>query len=293
MDPSLTHERSRTITFSLLTTGASLIPTVYVAVISNSLTLFTDLLRCAVEFLAILVAFLISRQTRPENLKRYNYGFSKLEHLSSLTVGAAMAVAFIVATFSALQRIVAPEVVVNAGLGLILAVLSVLGNLYIWAKNAALARRAPSPITQAQARLFLSKTVACLVVAISLSMTIFFKESAIGMHADALGSLAVAGFLLYSSYHMIFHSLGEILDASLEENAQLLIMKTLVKFESQYKNFSRIRTRYGGEKNYIELWLDFDPTLRLEEIHKTTSAICKEIENIIPAAEVVIVPMPG
>lgn len=293
MDQASYIIRSRTLTISLVSTGLSLIPTFYAAFISNSLTLFADLLRCLVEFLAILAAFIIARMTRPENLQKYNYGFGKLEHLSSLVVAAAMLMAFIIMTLAAAQRLFSPQAITNTGFGLILAICSVGGNIYIWQRNVKLARVNASPITAAQSRLFLSKAIACLVVVITLCVGMYLNNSFIGMHSDALGSMAVAGFLLYSSYNMIFHSLGEMLDASLEEGAQLLILKSLVKFESSYKNISRIRTRQGGAKNYIELSLEFNGALTLSEIHEIAKSIRKEIEDQIPAAEVVVIPLPA
>ena len=291
MDASTRPKRLRTITISLVSTGLSLIPTVYVAIISNSLTLYADLLRCAVEFMAILISYIILLKTRPENLAYYNYGFGKLEHLSSLSVGGAMLVAFLITAFSAIQRIFNPQFVENAELGFYLAAVSVAGNIFIWSQNLAMARINPNPMTLAQVRLFMSKTVACLVVVISLACGILFKDSYLGLHADTIGSLAVAGFLLYSGYNMIFFSLKEMLDSSLEEGAQLLILKALVKFDSDYKNIERIRTRYGGDKNYIELSLHFDGNLSLNRINTVIEAIRKEITHAIPTAEVIVIPL--
>jgi ferrous-iron efflux pump FieF len=292
MDESSYKSRERTLTISLVLTFLSLFPTLYVALISNSLTLFADLLRCLVEFLAILVAFIIARKTRPENLQHYNYGFGKLEHLSSLIVAAALLIAFAITSIAAFHRLFAPQEVQNGQMGLYLGILSVFGNLYIWRQNSRLAGKTTSPISRSQARLFLSKTIACVVVVISLSAGMFFSHNIIGLHADAIGGLTVAAFLFYSSYQIIFHSLARLVDASLEEGAQLLILKSLVKYEASYKNVSSVRTRHGGDKNYIELWLEFDESLILRDIHDISEKICKEIESQIPATEVVIIPLP-
>ncbi|MCO6430866.1 MAG: cation diffusion facilitator family transporter [Deltaproteobacteria bacterium] len=286
-------KRDRTLTFTLVATFLALLPTAYVTFISNSITLFADLLRCVVEFLAILIAYIISRKTQPKNLQHYHYGFEKLEHVSGLAVGGAMLVAFVVTAFAAVERLIHPVQVENAGLGLLLALLSVLGNLYIWGRNARLLAFAPSPLSVSQARLFRSKTLACTAVTASLTLSIYSPDTTLGMLADPAGSLAVAGFLLYSSYAIIFQSLGEIVDWSLEESAHLLIMKALVKYESHYTTLVGIRTRRGGEKNYIELSLEFDGRLALSEIHRRSQEISQEITRQIPAAEVTIVPLPA
>ena len=102
--------------------------------ISNSLTLFADLLRCLVEFIAIAITWVVSLKTTAKNAQFYHYGFSKLEHLASLAVGSAMMIVFVVALTSSIFRFFSPQSVHDVMLGLIFALLSVAGNIFIFYK---------------------------------------------------------------------------------------------------------------------------------------------------------------
>lgn len=282
-------ERQFILNLSLATTFLSLLPTAYVTFISNSLTLYADLLRSAVEFLAIAVAWFITKKSNPENLRYYNYGFGKLEHAGSIVVALAMFLAFMATTIVSIVRFLHPIPVENTYLGFILALLSVIGNAFVWYKNAKILKTTNSPISDSQAKLFRSKTFACSVVVFSLLISSFFSANAVIVYVDPLGSLVIGGFLLYSSYDLIFHSLGDILDQSLEEGAQLIILKTLVKFDSLYKDLFKIRTRRGGQKNYIELWLAFEGQLPLSTVQHSIETIKSDLERQLPGAEVLIV----
>lgn len=285
-------ERLYTITISLITTFLSLIPSFYVTIISNSSTLLADLLRCVVEFLAILTAFIVTLKTKPQNLRYYNYGFGKLEHLSSIAVAGAMLVAFMVLFYVGINKFLMPAIPENTIPGLALSLLSVAGNLFLCLKNINLSKKTPSPIAVSQARLFRSKTFASAAVTLSLLLGMNFPDSIIGQYADAAGTFAVAAFLFYSGYELVFRSLGEIIDRSLEEGAQLLILKALIKFEANYSAILRIRTRRGGDKDYIELWLEFNGEYNLNKIQALIMDIKNEIKSHIRSAEILVIPVP-
>ena len=291
--PGVTVSRKeQLLLFSAATTFASLIPTAYAAWISNSVILRADFLRCLVEFVAILLSWLIVRQVSRSDRTRYNYGFGKLEHLSGLLVGGAMSVTSFVLVISSVRRFESPESISNGWPGFVLSVLSVGGNVAVWLYNERLCGIQSSPIIEAQRRLFKAKTGASLVVFVSLLCSLVGRDALLALYSDPVGSLLLAGFIAYSAFQLISSSMSGLVDASLDEVLQFAILKTLVEHDAEYAGFNEIRSRRSGTEVLIEIALEFDPALALEEIHRRTSTIKQSLTEKIPFARVSIVPLP-
>ena len=287
---ALASKKERALLVGVVTTFLSLIPTAYATLISNSVILFTDLMRCAVEFFAILLAWLILRHVSKGDKSRFNYGYGKLEQISSVVVAIAMLGTFLAVIISALMRFLSPQQVEHAGFGFVLGLLSVLGNLSLLKVYRGLARQSPSPMMESQWRLFRAKTCASAIVVISLLPSMLGGAFTAIWYADPLGSLFLSGFLLYSAMGLFSSSMRELLDSSLEEGLQLAILKTLVEFDADYLGFRSMRSRRSGNKVFVELFLEFKPQLSVGEFAAISAKMAHRLSEVIPGCEVAIVP---
>lgn len=287
---SLGVKKQRALLVAVVTTFFSLIPTAYATFVSNSVILFTDLLRCAVEFCAILLAFLILRSVSHGDKSRFNYGYGKLEQISSVAVAVAMLGTFFAVIVSAAMRLLSPQPVENATFGFILGVLSVLGNVSLWRVNYGLAKQAPSPMMDSQWRLFRAKSCASIIVVCSLAPSMVGNLQNVLWYADPVGSLLLSGFLLYSAMGLFSSSMRELLDSSLEEGLQLAILEILVQFEAEYHGFRSMRSRRSGNKVFIELFLEFDARMSIADFSAVSARMTRQLQDRIPGSEVTIIP---
>ncbi len=289
MTSLLKPNKDQLLHISVLTTFLSLIPTAYAALLSNSLTLYADFLRCAVEHLSIVLAWILVRKMRSTGDHEFHFGFGKLERLSSLLVACAMLVTISVLFISAIVRFFEPRVIEDQMFGFILAVLSVGGNCFLWIKNANLSRDDNSPVLLSQVILFRAKTLASLIVVLSLGVTLLFPHTLLALYIDPAGSLCIALYLVPSLKGLFEESVPDLIDRALEESYQLLIVKTLVEYESEYEHLREIRTRKSGVKSYIYIHLEFKGDQPTEKTIDTARRLRKHIEEQIPASEVQIV----
>lgn len=267
-----------------------MIPTAYVALISNSVTLYADLLRCLAEFSAILCAWLVVRKIESEDESTFNYGFGKLERLSSLLVAAALFVTFLVSLSLGLRRLWYPEVLQNSEYGFLFAILSVAGNAILWRLNYKHEAAAASPVIDSQWRLFRAKTAASSAVVLSLGVGMFFSDYAFAQYADPFGALVLSAFILYSAITIVSDSMNDLVDRSLEEALQMIILAALVKYDSEYMGLERIRSRRSGNRVYVELFLMFADERSMADIRDSATRIRAELEANIPGSEVTIIP---
>lgn len=286
----LSRKKERALRVGVITTFGSLIPTAYATCVSNSVILLTDLLRCSVEFCAILASWLILRRVLSSDTSKFNYGYGKLEQIASLAVAAAMLGTFLAVLISAISRFLEPQHVSNGFFGFILGLLSVSGNVTLWIAYRSLARQSVSPMMESQWRLFRAKTWASTIVVCSLLPSVFGSSSPILIYADPVGSLILSGFLLHSAIGLFSSSMHELLDSTLEEALQLSIIKTLVLCETDYNGLKQIRSRRSGGRIFVELFLEFDPKLSLADFESAAKKIRGHLLSSIPDSEITVIP---
>ncbi|MCB0344351.1 MAG: cation transporter, partial [Bdellovibrionales bacterium] len=183
-----------------------------------------------------------------------------------------------------------PEVLVNTEYGLLFAILSVFGNAVLWQLNFKHESSAASPVIDSQWRLFRAKTAASSAVVLSLGVGTFFADYSFAQYADPFGALVLSAFILYSAITIVSDSMNDLVDRSLEEALQMIILAALVKYDNEYMGLERIRSRRSGNRVYVELFLMFADDRTMADIRDSAKRIRAELEANIPASEVIVIP---
>jgi divalent metal cation (Fe/Co/Zn/Cd) transporter len=230
------------------------------------------------------------RKVAAADTARFNYGFGKLEQLASVAVASALFLTFLIALTIGLRRLFLPEVVENVGFGLILALLSVGGNAFLWVLNYLSYCRSRSPISDSQWRLFRAKTMATVVVLASLSGAVLFPTAAWSLYIDGVGSILLSVFMLWSAYSLVSVSVPDLIDCAVEETLQVRIEELLAGFSTCYVKLERMRSRRVLKRIYVELFISFDTRLPFGEVHETVMNIKEVVCEKLPGAEVLVIP---
>jgi divalent metal cation (Fe/Co/Zn/Cd) transporter len=157
-------------------------------------------------------------------------------------------------------------------------------------KNVRILKQQSSPIIASQARLWFSKACFDITMASVLIMALIFDEFTWSLYLDPLASLVGAGFLIHGAWAITSSSVGDLLDVSLEESTQLVILRELVKHFDDYDALHKVRSRRSGSNVFIEIFMSFDPELKMLEITKRIERLHDNISAIIPGAQVLIIP---
>lgn len=272
------------------TTLLSLIPTAYAALISNSTTLFADLLRCLGEFFSILASWFVLIKMSRNETTRFNYGYGKLEQLAGIAVAAALFLTFLVSLTSGIRGLILPAKLENAEFGFVFAILSVLGNALLWVSNYIADARNPSPIAESQWKLFRAKACATMVVVISLGTALTFADSRASVYVDPVGSIALSLFMLWQSYKLVSASVPDLIDYAIEETLQSTLDKILADHRQSYSHVEKVRSRRTARKIYIELFLAFPPEVPFGEVHRRVMLLKHAIEGHFPGADITVIP---
>ncbi|MCG2659345.1 MAG: cation transporter [Kiritimatiellae bacterium] len=286
------RERTERTAFTgVITCGLGLVLIIISVIFSNSLVQMADLFNSVLEFISISLSWLTLRALRKDNRAVFNYGLGKIENISSLFIGAFMLVSILIMAILIGYRLLHLVRIQGFGVWLGIACTLIFGtlNAILWVKSLRHKRAAPSPIVDAQCRLFAVKTVGntCMFFTFVLSLSLDYHWV---LYLDPLASCITVGFMSQSAWKLIRHSIHDLLDRSLDEPLQALINKQLFRFFDEYTSLDSVRSRYSGQNVFIEIFLGFDSQRPLAEVQKITDTIKHNLEADIPHAEVLVIP---
>jgi ferrous-iron efflux pump FieF len=220
-------------------------PTLLIAVLANSMTLYADLLGDCNVFFANAMLLFILRKMRTGMGAHFDYGAGKIENLIGV-VGAwfvVLSVGYIM--YTSIGRFFSP-VPLDPGhlaMGAAIMTASMASSGYLWIRNYRIHKRIPSSVTDIQWRVPMSDTVIAGGILVSLLAMILLREYAWSLYIDPAISLALGGVIIYSFHGLIKTSLFDLLDRTLEEKYQLIITRELANHYHEYAHFHGVRSR--------------------------------------------------
>ncbi|MFM1885789.1 MAG: hypothetical protein RL026_946 [Pseudomonadota bacterium] len=282
----------------LATTFVGLVAGIVVVLNSNSLALVADLCNALLEFTADLLAYLTFRLLRSQRFAALEYGLGKFENVASLFIGLLMLLSTLLLGGMALQRLSEPVDVGGDGLWLGLATAAVMSvlNARLWWQANGHHQRDPSPLVDAQRRLFASKSLMDGIVFASTLVTVTMAFP--GVHyVDTAASLVIGGFMLTHAWRMIRHSLKDLVDHSISEPLQAVINQQLALHFDAYAGLDGVRSRCAGGDVFIEIFLSFEARTPIGDIQGVLDGLRQGVEQHIRNARVTVVarsqPRPG
>ncbi len=260
------------------------------AVLSNSLIIFTDLLRSVSEFLAFFFAWLTMRRIAGGKVAGYEFGYGKLESASSLLMAGVLVSFLVIALVGAVERFQHPVETHRVELGFFVALAATGWNAVMWRRGVHRVRRDPSPIIVSHAHVFRNKTLANGTVVAGLTLSEALEGFPGALYIDPATALVLCGFLALSIYSIVSQNAADLLDRTLDESLQLRILRTLSAHFDEYVAFHGMRSRRSARTVYIELFLEFEGTRTMADVQAAIDRITADLERDIPDSEVVIAP---
>jgi len=156
----------------------------------------------------------------------------------------------------------------------------------LWARIRLSLREQSSAILASQASLWFSKALFDALMACALGLGLIFAEQRWSHYLDPLAALVGAAFLLHGAWAITSSSVGDLLDATLEESLKLRIMRHLVEHFDDYERLHGLRARRSGPRVYVEIFLEFAADLPSAIALERIEAMRAEMTASIPGAEI-------
>lgn len=293
MEHNLTSEatKERTAVISMITDIALLIPSIMVALLANSMTLYTDLLGDCNVFFANFMLWLILYRTRKGMGAHYDYGTGKMENLITVLGGWLLVLSLGYIVYTSIGRLVSPiRLEANTtlmGAAIMLVSAAVFG--YLWIRNYRIHKAIPSPITEIQWRVPMSNALIASGILLTLLLTVIFQKYSWSYYIDPIVSLIMCIYIIYTFFGLLKTSLFDLIDKTLDESYQLIITRELVSFYDAYKQLHGVRSRRAGGMIFIDIFLEFDAEQRMGDVWQVAAAIQASLESKIENSTINIV----
>ena len=195
-----TKSGSRTLLLSILMSAPGPLVVGLGLMAGRSNTQIADFVRRSAELLAIIMSFVVYQITTKDNFSNETKR-ARLERRSNGFVGAMMCLG---GSFMILLAFLSDHTQKgNVIPGLAIAVMGVIANTAFWIKYTRLNRKEPNAILQVQSRLYRAKSLVDGCVTAALLSVVIAPASPVSYWMDFLGSLIVAGYLIYCGVRTI------------------------------------------------------------------------------------------
>jgi cation diffusion facilitator family transporter len=288
-----TLDKQRIVTQALVVNVLSVIPVGLTAVLANSMAMYADLLTYANMILANLVTWHTFRRMASGRTHGYDYGLGKIENGASLAASALILMAVVVTSYVSVHRLFVEPVQLTPwlmALCVLVQIASALLNAWLWVKGRRLAQAEYSPLLEAQWRANRADAIQSVSIIVTLGLSLVFHRFAWSVYLDPVGAILVSAGIVFSYRQVIHSSVCDLMDRSLEESVQMLIVKKLVEHFEHYDALHGVRSRRAGNRMFVELHLEFDPDARMGDVQARIDQIKQSMEREIPGSEISIVP---
>jgi len=184
-------EKQREILLSLLLSAMMLLPLLVAAVFSNSMIALIDLLQESSDTVAVCFSFFAIRKISQGKNLSYNFGYGKLEGVSSLVVSAMLLISVIFVLYHLVEAFAHPVALVGFGVyvSIVSNLIDGIISLVQWRRLRFLLKHDVSPIIEGQMSLFRAGFIASTTVSIGLLLSLAFNDKSWGHLIDPIGGL--------------------------------------------------------------------------------------------------------
>ena len=244
--------------------------------LTGSVGLLSEAYESIINLVAALAAFwALSYATKPPDAE-HTFGHSKAEYFSGALEGLLILVAAGTIAVTAGQRLLNPQPIEQAGLGLVLALVATAINGGVaWILLRA-SRRLRSITLRADAHHLLTDvwTSAGVVLGIGLvSITGWYI-------LDPIIAILVAANIVWAGVKLLRETGSGLLDTAIPEDEQKLIEQILSGYQTQGIQFHAMRTRVAGTHRFVSFHVLVPGAWTVQRSHN----LCEEIEQAIALA---------
>jgi cation diffusion facilitator family transporter len=216
----------------------------------------------------------------------HRFGHNKIEDLAVFGQSLIFFLFGIVTFYHSAERFIHPKALEQIGVGIyaMLACSSITLALVIY--QSYVIKKTKSTVIEADRLHYMIDFLTDILVIISFTLSGRFVS------LDAILGILIAIYIVYSSYDLFIRSVRHLLDEELSDKERNKIVK-IIKTYKQVLGIHELKTRYAGNKVFIQFHLEMDKASSLIQAHKLGDQITEDILRTFPGAEIIIRQDPG
>jgi len=249
---------------------------------TDSVSILASLVDSLMDAAASIINLLAVAYALAPPDEEHRYGHGKAESLAGMAQATFIAGSGLFLIVEAIQRLINPQPIESFNVGMGVMIFSIIATIILLTIQRHVIAKTNSTAIRADALHYKTDlfTNAAIVVALILS-----QFGWLGI--DPLFALAIAAYILYSSWEIGSEAVHDLLDRELPEEKRQQIID-IAKGHTDVHGMHDLRTRLSGRTEFIQMHIELDDDLPLIEAHDIADQIEDEILRAIPTADVVI-----
>lgn len=245
-----------------------------IAVLASAIDSFLDVAVSVFNFFALHNA-----EKAPD--EQFNFGRSKLEPFAAVMEGTIISISALFVLYQALNKIWHSQTTAYLELSIYVMLISIVitGGLVIFLQI--IARKTNNMVIKADALHYKTDLYSNGAVLLALGLISFTGEDLI----DPILGIAIAIYMIYSSYPLIKEGILMLLDVALDQE-DIDKIKALLRNETEITNYHYLQTRQSGSVVFISVHLVFNVSMSLYDAHRIADRIELNLKKLFPDKQV-------
>jgi ferrous-iron efflux pump FieF len=271
-------------TFAAVGTAVVLIAIKGVAwLMTGSVAMLASLFDSTLDLIASAVNLFAVRQAIIPADAEHRFGHGKAEAIAGLAQAAIILGSATYLVIESGGRLLAPQPVSAATLGIAVMVASILltGGLVYFQQY--VLKKTNSLAIAADQLHYAGDLLMNAIVIGSIAVAGLFGW----IYADGIGGLIVAGIIAYGAVQIMRASFDHLMDREFADDERARI-KAIVVEHPEVRALHDLRTRSSGSASFIQFHIELDPSISLVRAHAISDEVEARVRGAFPESDVII-----
>lgn len=228
-----------------------------IGIISNSHALIASSLYSAQDFFSSVIVIISMKHQKKAPTEDYPYGFGKIEYVAAGALCLAVFLGAITLLIAATRVIFMGVTHPAQWVAFWAAIVAFGANIMLHRYSECAGKRIGSPAILTTSEHVKGDAVSSILVAVAVLGT----KAGIH-HLDPMIAILEVAHIMFMLYHMLKHSVGGLMDASLPEG-ELAEIREIVSGVGGVEGITDLKTRAFGQTNEICVEIEMNPRMRL------------------------------
>ncbi|MGB9883579.1 MAG: cation diffusion facilitator family transporter [Microgenomates group bacterium] len=250
--------------------------------LTKSVGFLSDAIESLVNVICAFTAYLMLKLAEKPADKTHPYGHTKAEYFSSLFEAVMIFVASLSIIFSAIQRIIHPQLLEKVSIGLFVSFLATAINFLTAKILISVGKKNQSITLEADGHHLMTD----VLTSVGVIVAVFLINQTGFLILDPLVAIFVALNILLTATSLIKRSVSGFLDEALDEKDLNEIKNIFAKYEKKGIKFHSIKSRQSAQKKFLSFHILFPNHWSIKKAHDLADKIEKQIKKNLENAEI-------
>ena len=267
---------------SVATAGVLIMAKLAAWLLTGSVSLLASLVDSLMDAAASLVnLFAVQYSLEPAD-EEHRFGHGKAESLAGLAQATFIAGSAAFLMLHAVDRLLHPRPLEDVAVGVGVMVFAILATLGLLAVQRYVIRRTGSTAIRADALHYRSD----LLVNVSIILALVLEMRG-WSGLDSLFALGIAGYILYSAWHIGHDAFQLLMDRELAPEVVEQVRAAALA-QPAVRGIHDLRTRQSGQTAFVQLHIELDSGMLLSQAHAVADRVEAAIRDTLPGCDVIV-----